>query len=104
MTPSETPIPSEVFERALAVEQIVIGLGFVILGFVMVWAVIRVSQSEPRAMMAVIVGLLTFVAMIAFALTGEEVLGTLAATGLGALAGAVTNLFDALPNGDDQEK
>ena len=78
----------------LGVELLGIAVGFVVLGFVLVWAVLRVTDREPTAAIPMLVGLLTFVALVAYALTREEVLGTLAATGLGALAGAVTSLFD----------
>ena len=78
----------------LAVEVLAVAIGFVVLGFVLVWALLRVTKAEPTAAIPVLVGLLTFVAIVAYALTREEVLGTLAATGMGALAGAVTSLLD----------
>ena len=84
-----------VVEQVAAVEVAAAALGFVVLGFVLVWAVLRMADREPSVAIPMLVGLLTFVAIVAFALTGEEVLGTLAATGVGALAGALTSIFDS---------
>ena len=90
--------PEEVGESGvadvLAVEVLGIAVGFVVLGFVTVWAVLRLADREPSVTIPMLVGLLTFASVVAYALTREEVLGTLAATGIGALAGAVTSLYD----------
>jgi hypothetical protein len=73
---------------------IALGVALVALGFALVWAMIRVSHREPSSLVTVTLGLLTLVALGAFVLTSSEILGTIAATGVGALAGAVSNLFD----------
>ena len=78
----------------IAAEVLAAAVGFVVLGFVTVWAVLRLADREPSVTIPMLVGLLTFTAVVAYALTREEVLGTLAATGIGALAGAVTSLYD----------
>lgn len=71
-----------------------LGAALVALGFVLVWALVRVSDKEPSALVTITLGLLTLVAVGAFVLTDSDILGTIAATGFGALAGAVTNVFD----------
>src|SRR6187431_2326147 len=63
------------------------------LGWVLTKAIIRASHLEPPAMVTVALSILTLVALGGFILTGMGVLGTLAATGFGAIASAMTNLF-----------
>ena len=89
-----TPAPAPDGVELLAAEVLIAAVGFVVLGFLLVWAVLRVADREPSVALPVLVALLTFTATVAYALTREEVLGTLAATGLGALAGSVTSLYD----------
>jgi uncharacterized membrane protein len=97
-TPSPTPIDSATALTAGA-ELIAILALIGLVGFILVWALIKVSSREPSAMVTITLGLLTLVAMGGFILTQSDILGTIAATGIGALAGAVTNLFDSKKRG-----
>ena len=95
MTPA--PDPSYTPEQALGISW---GLGIAVLalaavGFLFVWALLIVSKREPGAMLAVSISLLTLTSISVYALTQSEVMGTLAATGMGALAGSLTALFRA---------
>jgi hypothetical protein len=65
------------------------------LGFVMIWAIVKVRNQPAPAMLTITLGLLTLVSILAFSLTRNNVLGTLAATGLGALAGSLTNVLQS---------
>ncbi len=49
-------------------------------------------------MVAVSLSILTLVSLAGFILTGLEVLATIAATGFGAIAGAMTTLFNRPPD------
>lgn len=59
-----------------------------------IYALLRVSTNEPPAMLTVTIGLLTLVALGLAAFTHSEMFATIAATGFGALAGALSSLFD----------
>lgn len=65
------------------------------IGFILVWAILKVRNQPAPAMLTVTLGLLTLTCVLAFALTRMEVLGTLAATGLGAIAGSLTNTLQS---------
>lgn len=65
------------------------------IGFILVWAILKVRDQPAPAMLTVSLGLLTLTCVLAFALTRMEVLGTLAATGLGAIAGSLTNVLQS---------
>lgn len=102
MTPTPTPAPVD-GDALVAVEGAVALFVFAVLGFVLVWVMLRISDREPRVLVTILVGLLTFTALIGFTVTEAETLGTLAATGLGALAGAVSSLFDR-PDRDGEHR
>lgn len=79
-----------------------------ILGFAVVyvaWAVAGLVRSAAGATPAVTVAVLlagvTGGAIIAAAITGSETMGTIAATGVGGLAGAVTAAYRADRQEDD---
>ena len=69
------------------------------LGFTMIWAIVKVRNQPAPAMLTITLGLLTLISILAFSLTRDNVLGTLAATGLGALAGSLTNVLQAYREG-----
>lgn len=62
----------------------------------MTWAVVRAAQHAPPTTMIVAVAVLTLLALVGLAVTDGETsstFGTLAAMGMGALAGSVASLF-----------
>lgn len=61
---------------------------------ILVWALVRSSRSPAPSMLVTALAILTLVSIVIFALTREQVLATIAATGLGALAGAVSTTFN----------
>lgn len=63
------------------------------IGVGLVWAIVKVRSEPAPAMLTITLGLLTLVSLLAFVLTRQNVLATLAATGLGALAGSLTNVL-----------
>jgi hypothetical protein len=60
----------------------------------LVWAILRAAQHQPQAMLVVVLGVLAIVAAMGYLVGGDEraELVTLAATAVGALAGALTML------------
>ena len=62
------------------------------------FALLRAAAKKADAMIVVSVSLLTLVAIVGFIATQSEALITLAGTGVGALAGAITNLFGGTPD------
>lgn len=105
MTPRPSLPPAEIVQNDSALligaELVVAACALAGLGFLLVWALVIVSRHEPPALVVTTLGLLTLVALVAFAATANEVLGTLAATGIGALAGAVTDVFGKRRRDDD---
>jgi len=93
-SPSPTPAVSEWTLAALGLDLVIVVLALAAAGFLLVWAMLRTSDREPPAMVTVTLSLLTLVSIGGFIITESDILGTIAATGVGALAGAVTNLFD----------
>ena len=65
---------------------------------VLTFALLRAAAKKADAMIVVSVSLLTLVAIVGFIATQSEALITLAGTGVGALAGAITNLFGGTPD------
>ena len=72
---------------------IAIELALMVIGCVLVWAIIKVRYQPAPAMLTITLGLLTLVCILGYTLTNSNVLGTLAATGIGALAGSLTNVL-----------
>jgi hypothetical protein len=72
---------------------IAIEVALIAIGIVLVWAIIKVRNQPAPAMLTVTLGLLTLVCILGYILSNSNVLGTLAATGLGALAGSLTNVL-----------
>lgn len=71
-----------------AAALIVVGLAAVF-----VWAILRAASYEAPASLIVALSLLTFLALVGAIVTDSTELTTLAATGIGALAGAVSAQF-----------
>ena len=69
-------------------------VALIVLGWILTRAIIAAASLRPPAMVAVSLSILTLVALGGFILTGLEVLATIAATGFGAIAGAMTSLFN----------
>lgn len=68
-------------------------IALIVVGGGLVWAILKVRQEPAPAMLTVTLGLLTLVAVLTFALTRQNVLATIAATGVGALAASLTNVL-----------
>jgi hypothetical protein len=86
--------PDEQTPQALAVAAIII----VGIAAIMTFALVRAAQYEHPTTMLVDVALLTMLCLVGLAVStdntaAEATFGTLAATGFGALAGAVTGRF-----------
>lgn len=85
-------VPSDDTLELLGVELLVaLGLVAVIAGLV-VFGLLRAATRKVDIGVIVAVTILTLVAIIGFIISQQEALVTLAGTGLGALAGAITNL------------
>ena len=82
---------------ALLTVLIAVEVALIAIGIGLVWAIIKVRSEPAPAMLTITLGLLTLVSLMAFALTRQDVLATLAATGLGALAGSLTNILQSPP-------
>lgn len=103
MTP--TPAPTTSDAAVLGFEFIVLALLFAVIGFVLMWMISRLGEKQPHIMIPLLVAVITISALIAFAITREEGLETITATGLGALAGALTFLFNPPPGaGEDEDE
>ena len=79
----------------LAAEVVALALAAIV-GFAAVtWLITSAARKTPEAMVAIILGLITVLALGVFLFTYEDsdVAGTIAATGVGAFAGALTKLF-----------
>ena len=74
------------------------------IGFSLVWAIIKVRHEPAPAMLTITLGLLTLVSLLAFAITRQNILATLAATGLGALAGSLTNVLQTRDKSKEGDK
>ena len=94
MTPSDETLESLGVEVVLA-----LGLVAVITGLV-VFALLGSAARKVDVGVIVAVTILTLVAIMGFVATQQEALITLAGTGLGALAGAITNLIGSKEPGD----
>lgn len=57
--------------------------------------VTRATSATPEITVAVLLAVVTVTALVAASLTGSETIGTIAATGIGGLAGAVTAAYRA---------
>lgn len=68
-------------------------IAMVFIGGALIWAILKVRSEPVPAMLLITLGLLTLVSIIGFALTRYQVLGTLAAAGMGAIAGSLTNVM-----------
>ena len=79
---------SAIFSEAIIAFIIVLMIAGV-LSFVL----LRAASKRADAMVTISLSLLTLVSIIGFIASRAETLGTLAGAGIGALAGALTNLF-----------
>ena len=71
---------------------IILGLVALITG-TLVWVLLRAASKRADAMVTISLSVLTLLAIAGFIATEAEALITLAGAGVGALAGALTNLF-----------
>lgn len=70
---------------------------------VAMWAILRAGRLPSPMSLVVALALLSMLALVAFVFTGTESLLTITATGVGALAGAVSAQFgDHKPNDESE--
>jgi chromate transport protein ChrA len=74
---------------------ILVGIAVIIVAVVgvFVFALLRTAQYPPSTTLVLSLSMLTLVALVGFAITRTETLGTISAAGIGALAGSVTAQF-----------
>lgn len=107
MTPTPTPVPLDpdlvnLIQNGL--EAAVLGLALLLaLAFLFVWAILRAAKYEAPSSLIVALSLLTFLSLAGAISTGETELITLAATGIGALAGAVSAQFTEKRRSEDDD-
>lgn len=84
---------TETVDPAAIVVTIVVVLG---VAFALTWAILRAAKYPAPTLMVTTLAILTMLCIIGLGTAGEateQIFGTLAATGMGALAGAVTSQF-----------
>lgn len=101
---SPSPSPSYPFLQEVLLDYTfitVIAGGFlvIIMSAAFVWALLKAAEYPAPTSLVVSLSLLTFVSLAGSIVVGSRELVTLAATGLGALAGAVSSQF-----GDQRKK
>lgn len=89
-------------ERLAALVVIALAVSMLVLGYLVTRAILVAANREPVAMVTVALSVLTMTAIGAYVLTDEDVMGTIAATGVGALASSVSLLFER--NRDKKDK
>lgn len=74
--------------------EVVVGLGLVaVIISLLVFALLRAGRFPPAVGLIIALSILSFLAMAGFAATQQETFGTIAATAVGALAGAVSAVW-----------
>jgi predicted Kef-type K+ transport protein len=89
--------------RNLGAEVVVSLLLIIILAGVFVWAILRAAHFPPPTSLVVALSLLTFLALAGSIATQSTELVTLAATGIGSLAGSVSAQFTDPNRRTDEE-
>lgn len=84
---------------------VVIAVG-VLVGVGLIWALLSAAKLKDPALVVTSLSLITMAALVGYGLTRLEIMGGLAATGIGALAGAIAGLYqkpkdDESPPEDD---
>lgn len=77
-------------QGAAIIVLIVVGIT---VGGLLIYALLRASEKPDPALVVTSLSLLTMTALIGYGFTRLEIMGGLAATGLGALAGAIAGLY-----------
>lgn len=101
MTP--TPQPTDLFDGASAPAYFATALIIIGLASVFVWAILRAARYEAPSSLIVALSLLTFLALTGAIVADSTELTTLAATGIGALAGAVSAQFTDKRRSEDDD-
>lgn len=75
---------------------VLVGIVAIVIGVVavFVYALLRTAHYPLSTTLVLALSMLTLIALVSFAITGSETLGTIAAAGVGALAGAVAQQFN----------
>lgn len=68
---------------------------------IVVWALLRAGRLPAPMALVVALALLSTISLVGFVFTSKESMLTVAATGVGALAGAVSAQFNSHSNDDD---
>lgn len=97
-----TPTPTNIGDLNDETAQLYAEIGFevitalfitLLLVLTLVWALLRSGRYPASISLVIALSLLTIVSIALFSVSGQETLGTLAATGMGALAGAVSAVW-----------
>jgi uncharacterized membrane protein AbrB (regulator of aidB expression) len=86
---------------AAIVVLIVVGIT---VGGLLIYALLRASDKPDPALVVTSLSLLTMTSIIGYGFTRLEIMGGLAATGLGALAGAIAGLYRPPPPPPEKER
>lgn len=78
-------------------------LATVIMAVILIWAILKLRNAPHPTVLIMTLGVITMVVVLTFALTKQNVLATLAGTGLGALAGSLTNVLRPKDRNQDKE-
>lgn len=103
MVTLDTPPTVEAVDPLIVGTTIVVVLG---VSWVLTWAILRAARYPAPTLMVTTLAILTMLALIGLGTAGDDIareFGTLAAVGMGALAGAVTNQFGRPNNKEDED-
>lgn len=101
VTTAITDAASDATLRELAVAIVVAFVLTMATVGVATWAILRAGRLPSPMSLVVALALLSMLALVAFVFTGTESLLTITATGVGALAGAVSTQFRGKDEGDN---
>lgn len=96
MDPTEEPVPLDSFpiEQWPAVAALVVGMAMVLVAATVIsFAVLRASKYPPPTALITALSLLTLFAIAGGIASRNDEAWTIAAAGIGALAGSVTSMF-----------
>jgi hypothetical protein len=96
LTPTPAPVVPDTTTAVTGVSLAISLVAVLLLGMLFVWAILRAAQYEAPASLIVALSLLTFLSLVGAIAASSTELTTLAATGIGALAGAVSSQFGDL--------
>lgn len=95
--------PSRLVEEFTLVALLIIFVVFLSVAWVFVWALLKAAEYPAPVTLTVSLSILTLLSIVGAIVTDSTELVTLAATGLGALAGAVSSQYDKKKPPDDPD-